>query len=222
MQVQNKGQARLFKSKYLEALTKAPPLLIWGMYLPLIIFLVCYSYVSLHFSVIRIAFVFTGAMLSWTLFEYMAHRYVFHFISKKPRIEKFAYTLHGNHHHYPKDRQRLFMPPVPSLFISSSLFGIFYLLMDRYAFIFFPGFVLGYLLYASMHYAIHAWAPPFSWLKPLWRNHQLHHYRNEEKGFGVSTPLWDWVFGTRFDLEKEIEDKEKVRELMFEKQISGL
>jgi sterol desaturase/sphingolipid hydroxylase (fatty acid hydroxylase superfamily) len=36
-------------------------------------------------------------------------------------------------------------------------------------------------------------------------------------GFGVSSSFWDRVFGTRFDLKKEKEDKEKVKELMFEK-----
>lgn len=80
---------------------------------------------------------------------------------------------------------------------------------------FFPGFILGYLMYGTMHYAIHAWNPPFKWMKPLWRNHHLHHYKDEGKGFGVSTTLWDHVFGTMFDLKKEKEDKEKVKELMF-------
>jgi sterol desaturase/sphingolipid hydroxylase (fatty acid hydroxylase superfamily) len=31
----------------------------------------------------------------------------------------------------------------------------------------------------------------------------------------VSSTIWDRVFGTMFDLRKEQEDKEKVRELMF-------
>jgi hypothetical protein len=31
----------------------------------------------------------------------------------------------------------------------------------------------------------------------------------------VSTTLWDRLFGTMFDLRKEKEDKEKVKDLMF-------
>ena len=112
------------------------------------------------------------------------------------------------------------MPPVPSLLISSTLFALFYLGFFAfgttvYVFSFFPGFVLGYLIYGTMHYAIHAWNPPFRWMKGLWRNHHLHHYKNEHRGFGVSSTLWDHVFGTMFDLKKEKEDKEKVKELMF-------
>ena len=54
-------------------------------------------------------------------------------------------------------------------------------------------------------------------MKPLWRNHHLHHYKDEGKGFGVSSTLWDHVFGTMFDLYREKEDTAKVRELMFDK-----
>jgi sterol desaturase/sphingolipid hydroxylase (fatty acid hydroxylase superfamily) len=145
------------------------------------------------------------------------HRFAFHWIAESPRAQKFIYIMHGNHHHYPRDRERLFMPPLPSIILSSSIFGIMYLLVGNKAVPLFPGFMLGYLLYASMHYAIHAWNPPFKWMKPLWRNHHLHHYKDEGKGFGVSSTLWDHVFGTMFDLQKEKENKEKVQELMFQK-----
>jgi sterol desaturase/sphingolipid hydroxylase (fatty acid hydroxylase superfamily) len=107
------------------------------------------------------------------------------------------------------------MPPVPSLIIATIFFSMQYALLGKYVFMFFPGFILGYLMYGTMHFAIHAWNPPYKWMKPLWRNHHLHHYKNEEMGFGVSTTLWDRVFGTMFDLQKEKEDKEKVKELMF-------
>ncbi len=96
-----------------------------------------------------------------------------------------------------------------------------YLIFGKIVFAFFPGFILGYLIYGSMHYAIHAWNPPFKWMKGLWRNHHLHHYKNDERGFGVSSTLWDHVFGTMFDLKKEKEDKEKVQELMFNKYPKG-
>jgi sterol desaturase/sphingolipid hydroxylase (fatty acid hydroxylase superfamily) len=79
---------------------------------------------------------------------------------------------------------------------------------------FFPGFILGHLLYASLHYAVHAWPPPFKWMKPLWRNHYLHHYPNEEKEPGVTSSFWD---GTMFGLKKHKEDKAKINALTFEK-----
>jgi sterol desaturase/sphingolipid hydroxylase (fatty acid hydroxylase superfamily) len=213
--IHNKGQAKLFKNHYLEVLTKTHPLVIWGIYLPVIVYFLYLSFTRLNFSPGRITLIFFGGILFWTLFEYIMHRFVFHWAAESKRAQKFVYIMHGNHHHFPRDKERLFMPPVPSLILASVIFSLFYLIMSNGVFMFFPGFVLGYLLYGSMHYAIHAWNPPFKWMKPLWRNHHLHHYKNDHRGFGVSTTVWDRVFGTMFDLRKEKEDKEKVKELMF-------
>ena len=198
-------------------LTKTHPLVIWGIYLPVMIYMLYYSGADPGFTTGRIILTFLSGMFFWSFFEYIAHRFLFHLMAKSERAKKIVYTIHGNHHHYPRDRQRLFMPPVPSIIIASIVFGLLYLLMGQYTFMFFPGFLLGYLMYGTMHYAIHAWNPPFKWMKGLWRNHHLHHYKNEHNGFGVSSTFWDHVFGTMFDLKKEKEDKEKVQELMFEK-----
>jgi sterol desaturase/sphingolipid hydroxylase (fatty acid hydroxylase superfamily) len=215
--IYNKGQAQIFKNPNLELFTKTHPLIIWGMYTPIII---GFPYYAINVFGIRSSqafWVLFAGMFFWTFFEYIAHRFIFHWISEGEKTKRLVYILHGNHHEYPRDKERLFMPPLPSLLISSLLFGLMFLIMKKFAFVFFPGFIFGYLLYASMHYAIHAWNPPFKWMKPLWRNHHLHHYKEEEKGFGVSTTLWDRVFGTMFDLQKEKEDKEKVKALMFGK-----
>jgi sterol desaturase/sphingolipid hydroxylase (fatty acid hydroxylase superfamily) len=213
--IHNKGQAKLFRNAYLEMLTKTHPLVIWGMYLPVICFLLYRSYVRFEYTPGQIVLVFGAGIFFWTFFEYLMHRFIFHFLASSERATKIIYVMHGNHHEYPRDRERLFMPPVPSIILSSLIFSLQYLLMGNVAFMFFPGFIWGYLMYGTMHYAIHAWNPPFKWMKPLWRNHHLHHYKDPDMGFGVSTTLWDRVFGTMFDLKREKEDKAKVKELMF-------
>lgn len=213
--IYNKGQARLFHSRYLEFLTKTHPLVIWGMYLPVLVLFPIHAYQRYGFSPFGISVIYLSGILFWTFFEYVMHRFVFHHVAESERGRRIIYVMHGNHHEYPRDKQRLFMPPVPSLIISSALFMIMYLLMGSNVFCFFPGFILGYLIYGTMHYAIHAWNPPFKWMKGLWRNHHLHHYKQQHRGYGVSSTLWDHVFGTTFDLKNEKEDKEKVRELMF-------
>jgi len=220
--IHNKGQAQIFKNKYLEYLTKTHPLVIWGLYIPILGLMLYYSHAKLGFGFSGIVLTFLAGMFFWSLFEYMIHRYVFHFMAESKRALRIVYVIHGNHHEYPRDKERLFMPPVPSLLLASAVFCSMYFTgyifgMSSYAFMFFPGFILGYLIYGTMHYAIHAWNPPFKWMKPLWRNHHLHHYKKNELGFGVSSTLWDHVFGTMFDLSKEKEDKEKVQELMFSK-----
>ena len=218
--VHNKGQAKLFNNRCLEQLTKTHPLIIWGMYLPVIGFMLYYIFTVEKFSLEQTVAVFFTGIFFWTLFEYLVHRFAFHFLAKSEKEKRVVYIIHGNHHEYPRDRERLFMPPVPSILLAAVIFSFMYFIaklpgLQQQVFAFFPGFLVGYLLYGSIHYAIHAFNPPFKWMKPLWRNHHLHHYKEEEKGFGVSSTLWDHVFDTMFDLKKEKEDKEKVGELMF-------
>ncbi len=213
--IHNKGQAQIFRNKYLEYITKTHPLVIWSMYLPIIILLPYYAHNKLAFTGWNVILIFAAGIIFWTFFEYIIHRFVFHMVTGNPRAARIAYVMHGNHHEFPRDRQRLFMPAVPSIIISSVLFLLMYFFIGNNGFMFFPGFMLGYLIYASMHYAIHAWNPPFKWMKPIWRNHHLHHYKNDDRGFGVSSHIWDKVFGTGFDLRKEKEDKEAVKSLMF-------
>ena len=88
------------------------------------------------------------------------------------------------------------MPPLVSLTIATILFLIFKLIMGNYAFAFLPGFAVGYASYLLVHYAVHAYRPPKNFLKQLWVNHGIHHYKNSEHVFGVSSPLWDYIFGT--------------------------
>ena len=134
--IHNKGQAQLFRNQYLEYFTKTHPLVIWAMYLPVIIFLPYYSLYTLGFAVLTTILLFLGGVFFWTFFEYIMHRFVFHWVSDNPRIQRMSYILHGNHHEFPRDRQRLFMPPVPSLIIASLIFVDVYCYGKQCVFIF--------------------------------------------------------------------------------------
>jgi len=213
--IYNKGQAQLFKNQYLEFLTKTHPLVIWGIYTPILTLLPYYALTTLYYRGTLVLLLFVAGMIFWTFTEYILHRFLFHHHPNTEKGKRINYVLHGNHHEYPRDKERLFMPAVPSLMIASLFFLVFYVVLGKYAIPFFPGFMFGYLIYGSMHYAIHAWNPPFKWMKGLWRNHHLHHYKENDLGFGVSSTLWDHVFGTMFDLKKEKENKEEVNKLRF-------
>jgi 4-hydroxysphinganine ceramide fatty acyl 2-hydroxylase len=193
--IKNKGQARLFRNDYMEMMTKTHPIVIYCMYFPIIIFMLYYGTASKGINPIWELVLFLSGALAWSLFEYFMRRYLFHMAVESDRAKKFVYVMHGVHHEYPRDKERLFMPPVPSLVVSSIIFLLFYALMGWKALSFFPGFLFGYIVYGSMHFAIHAFAPP-RFMKALWRNHHLHHYKAPEKGFGVSSVLWDIVFRT--------------------------
>lgn len=205
--INNKGKARLFSNKYLEFFTKAHPGYIFSIYVPAIIGLLVYSKIQLAYSSLKIVGLFVAGLFFWTFTEYILHRFVFHYEPSSATGKRISYLFHGNHHAFPRDKNRLFMPPLPSVLISASFLGSFYVLMQKNAFGFFAGFMLGYLLYGSMHYAIHAWNPPFKWMKGLWRNHELHHYKHADKGFGVSSTFWDHVFCTMNERKQKTVDE---------------
>jgi sterol desaturase/sphingolipid hydroxylase (fatty acid hydroxylase superfamily) len=60
----------------------------------------------------------------------------------------------------------------------------------------FAGFMLGYLAYDLIHYATHHFTMRSGAAKYLKRYHMQHHHKTPEQRFGVSSPLWDAVFGT--------------------------
>lgn len=193
--IKNKGQAQLFQNELMENMTKTHPIVIYSLYIPVITGMLYYGVAYKGMSIGMEALLFIAGALFWSLFEYIMHRKLFHMIVESARARKFVYTMHGVHHEFPRDKERLFMPPVPSILVAAILFSLCYFMMGWTALAFFPGFLFGYLLYGSMHFAIHAFAPP-KFLKALWRNHHLHHYKAPDKGFGVSSVLWDVVFRT--------------------------
>ncbi len=193
---QNKGTKQLFKNPILEKLSRT------HISVPLIIFF-SYSTSLLYWSVthtslsmgITVAMFFIG-LIAFTWVEYMVHRYLFHMGANSEQRAKVQYTLHGVHHEFPKDKERLAMPPVVSITISTILLFLFRLVLGDLVFSFLPGFLVGYAAYLSIHYMVHSFQPPNNFLKILWVNHSIHHYKNGEEVFGVSSPLWDYIFGT--------------------------
>ncbi|NND08091.1 MAG: fatty acid hydroxylase [Saprospiraceae bacterium] len=197
--VKTQGQGKLFRYPFLEVFTKAPPLVSACVYATVVIILL-YKATSLSITdqAGKAILIFIGAFFSWTLFEYFAHRYLFHLDVHFPNSKlaaKLAYVFHGIHHEFPHDTNRILMPPLPGLIILSILFLFFSLLLGSYVYLFIPGFMTGYLTYTFVHFQTHALKVP-SFLKKQKKHHALHHYKFPDKAFGVSSPLWDWVFGT--------------------------
>jgi sterol desaturase/sphingolipid hydroxylase (fatty acid hydroxylase superfamily) len=193
---QNEGTDHLFKNGWMEGLTRTHISVPVTMHLA-IAGGVSYLALQQH-SVLTFLLLFGSGWLFWTFCEYWIHRYVYHVHTDQPWLLKIQHMGHGIHHQFPKDPTRLAMPPLPALVLILFFYGIFWLIMRGYAVAFFPGFLFGYVLYISLHYAQHRLKPPkFGPWKRLWKYHALHHYKfPETKVFGVSTNLWDAVFGT--------------------------
>jgi sterol desaturase/sphingolipid hydroxylase (fatty acid hydroxylase superfamily) len=193
---QNKGTGKLFDNPILEKLTRthiAVPLTIFFTYAAGLLY---WSTTTTSLTVSLTVLLFFLGWLTFSLVEYATHRYIFHMATYTRLREKLQYTLHGVHHEFPKDKDRLAMPPLLSVTIATILLLLFRLAMGDMVFAFLPGFLVGYASYLAVHYMVHAYQPPKNFLKVLWVNHGIHHYKNGEIVFGVSSPLWDYVFGT--------------------------
>lgn len=194
--IKTKGSAQLSKYKWVEWLTKSHPAVILIMYVPFCIYLLYYFHKNVQPDLLIMSMVFLAGVLSWTLTEYVMHRYVFHIEGSSPWVKRFNYIVHGVHHEYPKDRQRLIMPPLPSIILAAAFFYFWRLFTGSYVYAFFSGFMIGYLTYVMIHYSTHAFRPPRNGFRFLWVYHGIHHYSHPDKAFGVSSAFWDHVFGT--------------------------
>jgi sterol desaturase/sphingolipid hydroxylase (fatty acid hydroxylase superfamily) len=194
--INNKGSGRLHSADWVENLTRtnfAVPVTFYYL-----VSLACLVVAALDESIVlrRYFWLFPLGMITFTLVEYLIHRYLFHFNAKTEKELELQYNIHGIHHEYPRDKERLVMPMMFSIILSSMFFFLFQLLFRGNGFIFFSGFIAGYSTYLMIHYCVHAMSPPKNFFRYLWKHHSLHHYASENSAFSVSFPLWDYLFGT--------------------------
>jgi 4-hydroxysphinganine ceramide fatty acyl 2-hydroxylase len=190
-----KQQGQIFKNPILESFTKSNPSTTILFYSSLILF-----FIFLSFKFTRLDLYSTGALyilglLTWTLIEYLLHRFIFHIDDYLPFMKRFHYMVHGVHHENPRDHERLFMPPLPGSIIAFIIFSFWYIFLGEKTFAFMAGISNGYLIYSYIHFSVHT-KPVYHPLRKLWKNHALHHFKYNDKAYGVSSPLWDIIFGT--------------------------
>ncbi|PWJ44362.1 sterol desaturase family protein [Sediminitomix flava] len=187
---------QLFDNKLLEYLTHT------HAYVPISIFLVgsigmiFYGVYENLISPISCLAAFISGWLLFTWVEYAAHRFVYHMPETTQFRKDLTYKFHGVHHDFPKDKSRLAMPPIVSTVLASLLFVMFTFLMGNWTYGFLPGFLTGYATYLLIHYIVHSYRPPKNFLRVLWVHHGIHHYKDPERAFGVSSTLWDHIYGT--------------------------
>jgi sterol desaturase/sphingolipid hydroxylase (fatty acid hydroxylase superfamily) len=147
----------------------------------------------------QVAACFAAGLLSWTLLEYVLHRFVFHF-APQPGSElqrDLSFLIHGVHHDWPYDPDRLVMPPVVAALLAFAVGLPFRALLGERIFPgCFAGLVAGYLWYDLTHYVVHHGKPRTAFGRLQRRNHMVHHFAQPGARYGVTTPLWDLVFGT--------------------------
>ena len=202
--VSNKDESvRMFESNFLEFFSKVHWTVPLFVYIPIISFLNYSASVFYNAVLFNILMFNLFGLFVWTLTEYILHRFIFHYEPKKKWSRKIHWTFHGVHHDYPQDSKRLVMPPSVSLPLATGfyfLFGVF--LADGIHHAFFSGFLVGYLAYDMIHYSVHHFVFKNKLLLKLKSHHMKHHFIEPNKGYGVSQPIWDIVFGTMFEKKK--------------------
>jgi sterol desaturase/sphingolipid hydroxylase (fatty acid hydroxylase superfamily) len=195
---------RLFKQDFLEFFTHISPVAVTILWAPVITWLLAravLAYTGPGFP----AYIPLGAlagMFLWTLVEYIVHRFVFHFHPRSARAKRLVFLFHGIHHAQPQCKTRLVMPPAVSVPGGLLVYGLIYIVLGTALGLRYwvdpvmGGLALGYLAYDLIHYATHHFPMRWGFLKFLKRYHMQHHYKTPGRRFGVSSPLWDKVFGT--------------------------
>lgn len=192
---------RLFKSDFLEFFTHVHPGVVLAIWLPIALGFL-YSSLRAGSGALAILVCTLVGIFFWTLTEYTLHRFVFHYRPRSPRQERIVFLFHGVHHYQPKCKTRLVMPPVVSVPLAFVFYGLYDIGLGRllgqpqWVGAMFAGFILGYLSYDMIHYATHHFPMRWGFLKMVKRHHMQHHYKTPDQRFGVSSPLWDVVFGT--------------------------
>jgi dihydroceramide fatty acyl 2-hydroxylase len=195
---------RLFKSDFLEFFTHISPVTIVVVWLPLALWLLVSAAVGApaHASAMFVPAGFLTGLFLWTLAEYTLHRFLFHHKPANAFQERLFFLFHGIHHAQPQVKTRLVMPLPVSVPMAILFYGLFSLVLGgllkspEWVAPTMSGFLIGYLAYDLTHYATHHFAMRSGYWKYIKRHHMQHHYKDPATRFGVSSPLWDWAFGT--------------------------
>jgi sterol desaturase/sphingolipid hydroxylase (fatty acid hydroxylase superfamily) len=187
----------MFESDFIERFSRVHPAVPAIIYVPVAAAALWMALTIEAVPIRRTATEFISGYLLWTLVEYWLHRLLFHITVVGPRTERLYFLLHGVHHDFPWDRTRLVFPPGASIALCIGVYGLFRLLLGTHAMYGpFAGFLLGYVIYDTTHWYLHAGTPQTALGRWLRREHMIHHFKAPDSRFGVSCPWLDYVFRT--------------------------
>ena len=133
-------------------------------------------------------------VLTWTFLEYCIHRWLGH--DRRLRPNPFA-TEHVRHHSQgdyfaPSWKKGLVavgamaLVAPPAVLLAGTRIGLCYS----------GGLVGFYLVYEILHRLDHTFDGLGPWGRWSRRHHFWHHFGNADSNHGVTSPIWDFVFGT--------------------------
>ena len=191
----NRRGVRVFENNFLDWMSRAHPAFPAVFWVPTCIAVLVWSMVQ-GLSWYATAGVAVLGFFVWTFFEYVLHRWIFHFVPQSKEGRRRFYLVHQIHHEY-HEWDRLVAPPGLSLTLGAFFLALFYLTIGTpWMWPFYAGFIVGYLAYDYVHFYTHFGKPKSRMAKMLRRRHMQHHTTYPDKWYGVSSPMWDYVFRT--------------------------
>jgi len=143
---------------------------------------------------IAVAVAFLLGCFTWTLLEYVIHRWAGH----DKRFTKNLFAKEHIRHHVEGD---YFAPwwkkALAALAILGILTGPAVLVTSLWTGIAWTSGIVGfYLFYEILHRMLHVHAGFFGYGRWARRHHFYHHFVDARFNHGVTSPIWDHVFGT--------------------------
>lgn len=145
----------------------------------------------------EISILIVYGLVLWTFIEYLMHRFLFHPHYAVDSFQRLAETLHGIHHQKPKDPTEILTSASKSIPPSFLILGMLWLVTG--SFLSSAGMItgvwVGFMYYEWTHYRVHTSnsSKLLDWHR---RRHFHHHFVDNGAYFGVTSPLWDFVFCT--------------------------
>lgn len=135
----------------------------------------------------------------WTLLEYVLHRFVFHGASAR----RLGAAEHRRHHAQVDWFAPWWQKALAAVAVTAAMLPLAVLAAGTAPGLSFTGgFVAMYLLYEVLHRRAHTRPPRGPYGRWRRRNHFAHHFVDPRRGQGVTTPVWDRVFGTRLPVAR--------------------
>lgn len=137
-----------------------------------------------------------ASLMFWPAFEYLMHRYFFHWEPQHPFWKKLLYTVHHGHHDYPNDSRLMLVGPIVSLPAFLFFWILGYIVAGDYTHPFMAGVATCYMFYDWLHYASHHYNYKNKLFQKLKVHHMRHHYEDNDKNFAFTTLIWDILMRT--------------------------
>jgi len=151
--------------------------------------------------------VFAAGVVLWSPIEYWAHRFILHGIFPKRGVIGLALhhlfdASHADHHARPWDGLYI-NGHVDTLWLALVVMPLSLLAPLHTLPVFFATILICYAGEEWVHHACHFWNFRWSYFQYLRRRHLFHHSRHGiGLGYGVTSGLWDVVFGTRIPVRE--------------------